>query len=108
MATSAVKKFKKPWKELGHQLDSNYFLTNKLLWQIICCLRGKRLSVIYSTKDSADNILMDDNEILSRWKEYFEDLSNSVKALTHDTQEGIHLGKRKFSLQQKRQQQFKR
>ena len=34
---------------------------------------------------------MDENEILSRWREYFEDLLNPVKASTHDTHEVTHL-----------------
>ena len=36
---------------------------------------------------------MDEKEIFSWWREYFEDLLNSVKALTRDTQKVIHLGK---------------
>ena len=31
------------------------------------------------------------NEILSRWREYFEDLLNPVKASTRDTHEVTHL-----------------
>ena len=62
-ATSAVKKSKEnSWEEFGRRLDSNYFLANKVFWQTICRLRGKRSSVTYSIKDSAGNILMDENE----------------------------------------------
>ena len=56
-------------------------------------------------KDSDGNILTDENEILSRWREYFEDLLNPVKASTRYTHKVIHLGKRKFSLRQKWQRQ---
>ena len=38
---------------------------------------------------------MDENEILSQGKEYFEDLLNPVKASTRDTHEVTHLGKEK-------------
>ena len=93
-ATSAVKKSKeKSWEEFGRRLDSNYFSANKVFWQTIRRLRGKRLSITYSIKDSDGNILTDENEILSRWREYFEDLLNPVKASTRDTHEVIHLGK---------------
>ena len=79
-ATSAVKKSKeKSWEEFGRRLDSNYFSANKLFWQTIRRLRGKRSSITYSIKDSDGNILTDENEILSRWREYFEDLLNPVK-----------------------------
>ena len=68
--TFAVKKSKeKSWKEFGRRLDSNYFSANKVFWQTIRRLRGKTLSVTYSIKDSAGNILTDENEILSRWRE---------------------------------------
>ena len=88
-----VKKSKeKSWEEFGRRLDSNYFSANKVFRQIIRRLRGKRSSVTYSIKDSAGSILTDENEILSRWREYFEDLLNPVKALTRDTHKVTHLG----------------
>ena len=77
------------WSSVGFQLQ--YFLASKVFWQTIRRLCDKRSSVTYSIKDSAGNILTDENEILSRWSEYFEDLLNLVKASTHDTQEVIHL-----------------
>ena len=76
------------WSSVGFQL----FFGNKVFWQTIRRLRGKRSSVTYFIKDSAGNILTDENEILSRWREYFEDPLNSVKASTRDTQKGTHLG----------------
>ena len=48
------------------------------------------------TQRFCSNILTDENEILSRWREYFEDLLNPVKASTHDTQEVIHSGEEKL------------
>ena len=79
MATSAVMKSKeKSWKEFGRRLDSNYFSANKVFWQTIRRLRGKRSSITHSIKDSDGNILTDENEILSRW--------------TRDTHEVTHLG----------------
>jgi len=39
------------------------------------------------------NILSDENEILSRWREYFEGLWNPVKAINDDTHEPICFGK---------------
>ena len=92
-ATSAVTKAKeKSWEELDCRLDSNYFSANKVFWQTIRRLRGKRSSITYSIKDSDGNILTDENEILSRWREYFEDLLNPVKASTCDTHKVTQLG----------------
>jgi len=39
------------------------------------------------------NILSDENEILSRWRKYFEELLNPVKAINDDTHEPICFGK---------------
>ena len=91
-ATSAAKKSKeKSWEEFGRRLDSNYFLANKVFWQTIRRLSGKRSSITYSIKDSDGNILTDENEILSRRREYFENLLNPVKTSTRDTHEVTHL-----------------
>ena len=76
------------WSSVGFQL----FFGKQSILQTIRRLRGKRSSVTYSIKDSAGNILMDENEILSRWREYFEDLLNPVKASTRDTHKVTYLG----------------
>ena len=66
-ATLAVKKSKeRSWEKLGRRLDLNYFVANKVFWLTICRLHGKRSSVTYSIKDSAVNILTDENKMLSR------------------------------------------
>ena len=59
-ATLAVKKSKKKsWEEFGRRLDSNDFSENKVFWQTVRRLRGKRSSITYSIKDSDGNILTD-------------------------------------------------
>jgi len=42
------------------------------------------------------NILSDENEILSRWREYYEGLLNPVKATNDDTHEPICLEEEEF------------
>ena len=49
----------------------------------------------HSNGQSAGNDLPDENEILSRRREYFEDRLNTVKTSTSETQEVIHLGEKK-------------
>ena len=48
-------------------------------------MRGKNLSTTISIKDSIGNILKDEKEILSRWREYFKDLLNPVRARPTET-----------------------
>ena len=55
-------------------------------------LHGERSSVTYSIEDSTGNIVTDENEILSRWREYFKDLLNPAKASTPDTHEVTYSG----------------
>ena len=83
------------WSSVGFQL---FF--DKVFWQTIRRFRGKRSSITYSIKDSAGNILTNENEIFSRWREYFKDLLIPVKASTRDTYEVNISRNRKFSLQQ--------
>ena len=56
-------------------------------------MRGKSLSTTTSINDSTGNIFRNEKEILSRWREYFEDLLNSVRATPTDTCETIDTGK---------------
>jgi len=77
-------------------LDSNYSTANKVFWQTT-----HRLSNSYSSiKDPSVNILSDENEILSRWREYF-DFLNPVKATNDDTYELTDLFRRRESLHRK-------
>jgi len=46
-----------------------------------------------SIKGPSGNILSDENEIPSRWREYFKDLLNPVKAINDDTHKPICFGK---------------
>ena len=107
---------KNPKRSYGKSLVVGFILTIFFSKKSILAnhrrLRGKRSSVTYSIKDSseaASGILTNENEILSRWRKYFKNLLNSVKASIRDTQEVEEeeiSGKRKFSLQQKWQRQL--
>ena len=84
--TLALKKSKKKsWEEFGCRLDFNYFSASKVFLLTIYRLHGKRSS-------TPSSILTDENEILSRWSEYFADLLNPVEASTRDLHEVTHLG----------------
>ena len=67
------------WEEFGRRLNSNNSSANKVFWQTICRLRRKNLSPTTYIKESTGNILRDEKEILSQWREYFKDLLNPAK-----------------------------
>ena len=56
---------------------------------------GKFLTTTNSIKDSTGNILRDEKKILSRWREYFENLFNPVSATPTGTCDTIDFGKEK-------------
>ena len=95
-AAQAVKMPKeRAWEEFSCRLDSNCSSSNKEFWLTIHRLRGKSLGSTTSIKDSTGNILQDEKENLSRWREYFEDLLNPVRATPTDTYNTIDFGKEK-------------
>ena len=51
-------------------------------------------------KDSTGNIIRDEKEILSRWRNNFEDLSNPVRATPTVTYDTIDFGKEVFILKE--------
>ena len=56
-------------------------------------MRGKSLNTATSIKSSSGNILRDEKEIFSRYREYFENLSNPVRATPTYTCDAIDFGK---------------
>ena len=72
-AVLAVKMLKKrSWKEFGRRLDSNYSLANKKILADNTTIAGKSLNITTSIKNSTWNILRNEKEILSRWKNHLK------------------------------------
>ncbi|CAF4505671.1 unnamed protein product [Rotaria sp. Silwood2] len=67
----------KSWEDFGHQLEYNHYAANKLFWQTIRRLRKGGQKSTRSVKDSSGRLLIREEDILNRWKEYFADLYNS-------------------------------
>ena len=69
------------WSSIGFQQfnDKRSILEDR--WR----LRGKSFSTTLTVKDTAGNIFRDAKEILSQWREYFEDFLNQVKTNSTDT-----------------------
>ena len=66
-------------------------MANKVFWQTVRRLRGKRSQAASFIEDSNGVILKDQDAILNRWREYFSDLLNPVDATSseiHDKQIG--------------------
>ena len=68
------------WKEFGERLDDDFKTANKVFWQTIHRLRGKRSRAALFIEDSNGVTLKDQDAILNRWREYFSDLLNPVDA----------------------------
>ena len=79
-AAATKVKLSKERKEFGERLDNNFKTINKVFWQTIRRLRGKRSRVALFIEDSNGVTLKEQDAILSRWRDYFSDLLNPVDA----------------------------
>jgi hypothetical protein len=84
-AASAVKAAKaKCWEMFGMKLESNFGTANKVFWQTIRRLRGKKFSALQGVKSKEGELLTNEGDILQRWREHFNDLLNPVSAPIDD------------------------
>ena len=79
-ATKVKLSKERAWKEFGERLDDDFKTANKVFWQTIRRLRGKRSRAALFIDDSNGVTLKDQDAILNRWREYFSDLLNPVDA----------------------------
>ena len=79
-ATKVKLSKERAWKEFGERLDDDFKTANKVFWQTIRRLRGKRSRAALFIEDSNGVTLRDQDAILNRWREYFSDLLNPVDA----------------------------
>ena len=79
-ATKVKLSKKRAWKEFGERLDDDFKTANKVFWQSIRRLRGKRSRAAFFIEDSDGVILKDQDVILNRRRDYFSDLLNPVDA----------------------------
>ena len=93
--TAAATKVKlseeRAWKEFGERLDHDFKMANKVFWQTIRRLRGKRSQAAFFIAGSNDVTLKDQDAILNQWREYFSDLLDPVDATStqiHEEQVG--------------------
>ena len=91
-AATKVKLFKKRvWKDFEERLDDDFKTANKVFWQTIRRLRGKRPRAAFFIEDSNGVTLKNQDAILNRWRDYFSDLLNPVNATSiqiHEDQVG--------------------
>ena len=79
------------WKEFGERLDDDFTMANKVFWQTIRRLRGKRSQTAFFIEGSNGVTLKNQDAILNRCREYFSDLLNPVDATStqiHEEQVG--------------------
>ena len=65
-------------RNLGERLDDDFKMANKVFWQTIRRLRGKRSRAALFIEVSNGVTLKDQDAILNRWKDYFSDFLNPV------------------------------
>uniref|UniRef100_A0AAR2JQZ9 Reverse transcriptase domain-containing protein n=1 Tax=Pygocentrus nattereri TaxID=42514 RepID=A0AAR2JQZ9_PYGNA len=92
-AASVVAKAKTcVWEEFGEALETDFKSAPKRFWQTIRRLRrGKQCAT--STVYSGDGVLLTSTEdVIGRWKEYFEDLLNPTDTFSSEEAESGDMG----------------
>ena len=67
-------------RNLGERLDDDLKMANKVFWQTVRRLRGKKSQTAFFIEDSNGVFLKDHDAILNKLREYFIDLLNQVDA----------------------------
>ena len=90
-ATKVKLSEKRTWKEFGERLGDDFETANRVFWQTIRRLRGKRSQAAFFIESSNGVTLKDQDAILSWWRKYFSDRLNPVDATStqiHEEQVG--------------------
>ena len=69
------------WKEFGERLNSDYLNAKKVFWQTIRRLRRKEDNKVRSVRSKTGRLLVEEQDVLNRWKEHFQELLNPVLAI---------------------------
>lgn len=74
------------WEEFGRKMEADFHTNQKLFFKTLKNLRlGKKNEVIKQIKDEHEAILTEEEDIIERWRRYFENLLN--KEITVDKNE---------------------
>ncbi|KAL0200215.1 hypothetical protein M9458_003402, partial [Cirrhinus mrigala] len=66
------------WEEIGEAVEKDYRSALKRFWQTVRRLRRGKQCPANTVYSGGGNLLTSTGDIVGRWKEYFEDLLNSV------------------------------
>ena len=91
-ATKVKESKERAWEEFGQKLDNDYRTANKVFWQTIRRLRGKRSKAATFIEDADGDLLTHQTGILNRWREYFCDLLNPVSTTPTETSNEEQIG----------------
>ena len=74
------------WNDLGEKLEKDSKGNQKLFYKVLKTFRNKPTTDIVTIKNEDGQILIDEKQIMRRWKEYFENLLNPFTAINTSTQ----------------------
>ncbi|KAL0152538.1 hypothetical protein M9458_052261 [Cirrhinus mrigala] len=66
------------WEEFGEAMEKDYWSASKRFWQTVRRLRRGKQCPANTVYSGGGNLLISTGDIVGGWKEYFEDLLNSV------------------------------
>lgn len=71
----------KSWEEFGERMETDSRGNQKLFYKVLKTIRNDKKSNSKYIKSKEGKLLEQDKEIMARWKEYFEDMLNTEKAV---------------------------
>lgn len=77
------------WEEFGQKMEEDAKANQKLFYKTIKNLRKNKQYEIKQVKGKNNEIITDDQEIMQRWKEYFNELLNNHQYRQEDREEEI-------------------
>ncbi|XP_072400312.1 uncharacterized protein [Diabrotica undecimpunctata] len=84
---------RKSWEEFGNKMEEDYHSNEKLFFKTLKNLRTEKAQKTpKQIRDKEGHLLHDNDHILDRWKQYFEDLlniQNDVDIITEEPEEVV-------------------
>ncbi|XP_023284603.1 receptor-type tyrosine-protein phosphatase F-like [Seriola lalandi dorsalis] len=91
-ATAVAEAKTQAWEEFGETMEEDYCSAPKRFWQTIRRLRGGRRQLAHTVYSGGGELLTSTEDIVGRWKEYFEELLNPTNTYSVEETEPRDLG----------------
>lgn len=75
---------KKSWSDFGDKMEENSKGNQKLFYRTLKTLRKGKTTTVHTVKNKKGDLLNDTNEVMERWREYFQELLSTQRRHTEE------------------------